>query len=91
MLIDKYSNDIDRYGAYSVFELYFELSTKVKESSRSYYNMLNLIGDLGGVLEIFIFLFGIIFFKISAFSLQLKLFEKLFIAYTEINDVFNIR
>ena len=89
-MLDEYNHKPGEIGRYTVFEIDFNLSTQVITHQRSYYNLLNLIGDLGGVLEIFIVIFGIIFFKLSAFSLKLKFFEKLFLAFTTSNEIFNI-
>ena len=50
--------------------------------SREVYNILDLIGDLGGVLEVIIFVFGVFLFPISEFSFVMKALEKLYLART---------
>ena len=55
---------------------------------RDVYNILDLIGDLGGVLEIFVLFFNIFVGPISEFSFLLKAIEKLFLAQTKDPSIF---
>ncbi len=58
--------------------------------SREVYNLLDLMGDLGGVIEIFIIFFGVFIFPISehAFTMKAKALEKLFLARTAQKNLF---
>jgi hypothetical protein len=58
------------------------------EHSREIYNILDLVGDLGGVLEVLLTLFGIFMFRISERSFVLKALEKLFLAHTVQTNIF---
>jgi hypothetical protein len=49
---------------------------------REVYNLLDLIGDLGGVLEVIIAFFGLFIYPISEFSFFLTALERLFLART---------
>ena len=51
--------------------------------SREKYSLLDLLGDLGGVLEVIILVTGMIFFSISEHSFVLKVIEKMFFARTD--------
>ena len=44
--------------------------------------MVDLIGDLGGVMEVFLFIFGIVLYPISKMSFILKATKMLFHART---------
>ena len=46
--------------------------------TREVYNVLDLLGDLGGSNEIFIFLIGIFIFPISEFGYKMKVLELLY-------------
>jgi hypothetical protein len=59
------------------------------EHERSRYNLLDLLGDLGGVLEVFMLVFGLIAFPISEFSFVMKAISILFLARTKDNDLFD--
>jgi hypothetical protein len=56
---------------------------------RSAYNLLDLVGDLGGVFEICIMTYGTILFKISNHSFTLYAIKKLFLASTSDETVLN--
>jgi hypothetical protein len=43
------------------------------------YNFLDILGDLGGLVDIIISFFGIVMFPISKFSFILKALEKLYL------------
>ena len=46
---------------------------------RDIYNLIDLVGDLGGIQEFFISLVGIFVFPISYFSYNIKVLEELFL------------
>jgi len=43
---------------------------------------MDLCGDLGGVLEVIVFVFGVLMYQVSKFSYELKLMEKLYVVKT---------
>jgi len=55
---------------------------------REAYNLMDLIGDLGGVLELMALLFSFIISPISEFSFFLKALEKLYLVKTKDNNFF---
>jgi hypothetical protein len=58
---------------------------------RKVYNLLDLLGDLGGVLEFILILFSIFLSPISEFSYYLKLAKKLFFARIKSSDTLQQR
>jgi hypothetical protein len=54
---------------------------------RSVYGFLAMIGDLGGVTEIIMLLFGFFMFPISEFSFNIKAMKKWFIVCTTDNNL----
>ena len=63
--------------AMEVFLNSFEIS-----HSREIYDLLALLGDLGGIHDVFVLIFGIFVFPWSQFSYNLKIFEKLYLVRT---------
>ena len=55
---------------------------------REIFNFLDLIGDLGGVIEVMVLIFGFIFFPISQQSFIHKLTKLMFKARTSNSDIF---
>lgn len=55
---------------------------------RAIYNLLDLFGDLGGVLEIFIAIFAIFVEPVAEHSFVLTALAKLFFARTNETDLF---
>lgn len=56
---------------------------------RAVYGSLDLLGDLGGVTEVVMLVFGFILFPISEHSFTLKAAKKMFKARTAENGLFN--
>ena len=56
--------------------------------SRSGYGMLEIIGDLGGVMEVFLFCLAIIVRPFAVFSFNMKALQKMFLAKTFDNKLF---
>jgi hypothetical protein len=52
------------------------------------YGLLDLLGDLGGVLEFIVVLVGLLIIPFSSYSFNLKAFQKLFLANTKDESVF---
>lgn len=62
---------------------------KVEEIyERRIYNFFDLLGDLGGVSEIIILVFGIFLLPISRHSFTIKATKKLFLARTKLESLF---
>ena len=61
----------------------FFLSSISKMHERKVYSFLELIGDLGGVLEILLLIFGIFINPISEFSFYMKAIKKMFLIRTQ--------
>lgn len=55
--------------------------------SREVYNILDLLGDLGGVLEVIEVVIGFFLVYISEFSYNLEVMGKLFVARTKEEDL----
>ena len=60
-----------------------------QEHQRQVYNLLDLLGDLGGVLEVLVFIFGIFLYPISEHSFTMKALSILYLARTEKKNVFS--
>ena len=60
------------------------------EHTREAYDVTDLIGDLGGVLEVMISFIGIFLFSISRHSFSLKILEKLFLARSNDKKIFSV-
>jgi hypothetical protein len=67
--------------------MFSEIETVVK---REIYDVLGLIGDLGGVSDIFVLLLGLFIFPISEFSYNLKALQKLYLVSTKDPNIVNI-
>lgn len=50
--------------------------------------MVSLLGDLGGIIEIFMLVFGMIFFTYSEFIFNIDSIKKLFLARTKNKSMF---
>lgn len=59
------------------------LSREESYNERSIYNFLDLLGDLGGLTECFMLVFGFFLFPISEHSFLLQATKKLFFAKTD--------
>jgi hypothetical protein len=68
--------------------LFFDLDPIEILHSREVYHIMDLIGDIGGVLEVFITIFGILLFPVSEHSFVMKALEKLFLARTLDDSMF---
>jgi hypothetical protein len=55
---------------------------------REVFNIFDLIGELGGVIEVFIVVFGVFFYPISNHSFLIKASQMLFYARTEDKELF---
>jgi hypothetical protein len=58
------------------------LANVFTEHVRKSYNFFDLLGNLGGVMQIFVFIFGLLIFPFSNHSFRLKLIENLLLVRT---------
>ena len=73
-----------------LLEINFEISDKYLMHGREVYDLITLVGDLGGVIDVFIFIFGILVNPINFHSFSIKSLKKLYIARTIDKDIFKI-
>ena len=71
-----------------LYRTQFFLTTEKVSYSRQAYGMLDLLGDLGGVTEVLMIVFGIILFPISEHSFYLHAARLLFLGKTEDESLF---
>ena len=58
------------------------------QHTRQFYNMMDLIGDLGGVMDIIIMLFGLVLYPYASYSYNLEMQRCLYKARTNDNKMF---
>jgi len=56
--------------------------------NRKIYGVIDLLGDLGGVTEVIMIVFGVFLFPVSEFSFVMKAAKRLFLARTRENEFF---
>ena len=61
------------------------LQQELVAHSRQVYSLLDLLGDLGGVTEVVMILFGFLLFAVSEHSFRLKASHQLYLARTKDN------
>ena len=65
------------------------LPTKLEENHRrEVYNVLSLIGDIGGVLEMVMLLFIFFMTPISEYSFNMKAIQNLYLARSKVSSLF---
>lgn len=64
------------------------LSSETIRYTRKVYGMIDLLGDLGGVIEIVMLFFGFFLYPISEHSFNLEAIKKLFFASTSDETLF---
>lgn len=64
------------------------LTNKVSIHKRKIYDIVQLLGDLGGVTEVFLITMGFFLFPISETSFDMKSTKRMFLAHTKHKDVF---
>lgn len=64
------------------------LTSESRQYERKIYSSIDLLGDLGGVIEIIMISFGFIFFPISQHSYNLEATKRLFLANTSDDNLF---
>ena len=71
-----------------LLEINYEIGDKFLMHDREIYNLIALIGDLGGVMEVFIFVVGVLVYPINKHSFTIKSLKRLFIARTTDQTIF---
>jgi hypothetical protein len=71
-----------------LFSVFLFLQSESITHRREVFNFLDLIGELGGVIEVFILIFGVVLYPISKFSFFLKATKMLFHARTSDSSMF---
>ena len=71
-----------------IYSIKFGIAPILIEHSREVYNILDLIGDLGGVLEVFSLIFGLFVAPIAEHSFTMRAMRKLFLAKTKDRGLF---
>ena len=71
-----------------LYEMYFYLQPESIFHKREIFNAIDLVGELGGVIEIFIITFSVFLGPISYFSFILKATKALFLARTDDHQMF---
>ena len=85
----KQRNEIVEKDPLGLFNTKFWLQAQSVIHERAVYGSLDLLGDLGGVTEVVMLVFGFILFPISEHSFTLKAAKKMFKARTAEKDLFN--
>ena len=90
---DNSGNTIAPYNVRSVygeklFNVDFALSDQIKFHERSAYNLMNLFGDIGGLMGVFTFIFGLIIGPITDQSFFLKMVSLLYFGYSQEKEFF---
>jgi hypothetical protein len=83
----KYSEHVTGFTD-SLFKFTLSLSTASIENSREIYSLLDLLGDLGGVTDVLIFIIGIFIFPISQHSFTMRYLQKMFLVRTSQSNLF---
>ena len=74
----KIENKIQKNDPSIIYESFFMLDMEEVVHERTVYNFLDLLGDMGGLVDIIVSFFGIVLFPMSKFSFILKALEKLY-------------
>ena len=73
---------VSKFNPGSVYNTVVKLQSLKTEHQRKVYGFLGFIGDIGGVTEIVMKLFGFFVLPFSEFSFNLKAMKKLFLVRT---------
>ena len=68
---------------FCILQVQINLSPEYQVDERDVYTFFDLIGDIGGVIDILVAVSAYVFIQLSDFSFTLKFLEKLFIAKTK--------
>ena len=64
-------------------------SSEIRVFSRNVYNIYDLLGDVGGLIEALVMVFGFFLTKISEFKFNIRLIQALFMAKACDSKIFN--
>ena len=70
-----------------LFQARMFLHSKDKQVYRKVYDINQLLGEVGGVMKVFISIFGVIFYPISRFQFYFNSVKKLYLARTKDNNL----
>lgn len=73
----------------ALFEAEFVLDQEATNHIRIAYSLMDVLGDIAGLFELFVTIFGIIFLSISKHSMTLNTIKKLFMVKTADKQLFN--
>ena len=76
------------FFANTLFMLWINLSDQVEIHERSVYSLMDLVGDIGGVLGVFVSIIGMFVGPISDHSFLINMISNLFLAQTSRSDLF---
>lgn len=74
----------------SVYSTIISLHSQSEKIYRTYYTVMECLGDLGGVSGVIFWFFGIIMTPLSHFWFMLKVLKKMYVAKTSSNDLFRV-
>ena len=74
-----------------IYKTSMMLSEIAVSHSRQIYDIIDLLGDLGGVMEVLLFVFGFIFFPFSEHNYIIRALQKLYMARTTNDKIFKRR
>ena len=88
--IPRYNTGRDSHGKWKkeLYEQHFTLISEEVTHKRTTYDLVGLLGDMGGIQGILISLLGILVVPISAHSFNVKAARKLFMARSTDKDLF---
>ena len=66
-----------------IFSSGFYLDDSEVTLTREVYNFFDFLGDIGGIFDLLVMVMGIFMFRISEFSYNLKVFEKIYLVRTK--------
>jgi len=72
----------DNYEPNLIFQSIYTMDQVSIHFERITYNIMDILSDIGGVYQVFLSMFGFIFYSISKQAYTLKLIEKLFFVKT---------
>jgi hypothetical protein len=71
---------------YKFFSVHFTLNTDIQMIDRTTYDFLDMIGDCGGVLEVFLILFSMLAHPVSLKQLKAHITSRMFVLSSHIRN-----
>lgn len=72
----------------ALYQCYVYLKNEQVKHTRAVYGLIDLLGDLGGVTEVIMLVFGFFLFPVSEHNFTIQATKKLFYASTSDNNLF---